>query len=118
MDKRLFSVEEVLKEVAGSTDAVKTVLYENPRSNGVLWYVPPGKEVPAHYHPETDDTWIVLEGEGEYYLGNGETHPLYPGLVAVAPKEAIHGAMTTGDKPLVFVAISAPMPVTMIKTEK
>lgn len=118
MDKRFFSVEEVLKEVMGKTEAVKTLLYENPRSNGVIWYVPPGQEVPAHYHPETDDVWIVLEGEGEYYLGEGVTYPLYPGLVAVAPKEAIHGVRATGEKPLVFVAISAPMPVTMIKTKK
>ena len=118
MDKRIFSVEEVLKGVEDKNQAAKILLYENPRSNGVVWYVPPGQEVPAHYHPETDDTWIVLEGEGEYYLGEGKTYPLKPGLVAAAPKEAIHGVKATGDKPLVFVAISAPMPVTMIKTEK
>ena len=76
---------------------------------------PSRRELPAHFHPETDDVWIVLAGEGEYYLGNGETHPLEPGMVAVAAKGDIHGGRCTGDQPLVFVAISAPMPVEMIK---
>ncbi|MGI6552061.1 MAG: cupin domain-containing protein [Bacillota bacterium] len=108
MVQRLFSVREIVGKVGTRDQATKTVFYENARSNGVVWYIPPGEELPAHFHPGTDDVWIILEGEGEYYLGNGETHPVEPGMVAVAAKGDIHGGRCTGDKPLVFVAISAP----------
>ena len=115
MSERFFSIAEVLDGISDKSKPSKNILYENERANGVVWCVPPGEEVPAHYHPATDDVWIVLEGEGEYYLGNGETYPLKPGIVALAEKEQIHGVRVTGDKALVFVAISAPMPVEMIK---
>lgn len=115
MSERFFSVAEVLDGISDKEKASKNVLYENERSNGVLWFVPPGEEVPAHYHPETDDVWIVLEGEGKYYLEGGETSPIKAGMVVLSEKEQIHGVKATGSKPLVFVAISAPMPVEMIK---
>jgi len=117
MAERFFNVEDVIKNLPPG-EAKKTVLYENERTNAVIWYVPPGQEVPAHYHPETDDIWIVLQGQGEYYLGGGKTYPLKPGIVAAAAKGDVHGVKSTGTEPLVFAAVSAPMPVEMIKCEK
>lgn len=117
MSERIFSVEKILAEIKDRDKAVKTVFHENERTNAVVWYVPPGQEIPAHYHPATDDIWVVLAGEGEYYLGNGKTYTLKPGLVAVAAREEIHGVRGTGQKPLVVVAISAPLPVEMVKVE-
>ncbi|NLW06610.1 MAG: cupin domain-containing protein [Clostridia bacterium] len=113
MAERIYRVADVTRGLP--PQATKTVLYENERTNGVIWYVPPGEEVPAHYHPDTDDIWIVLQGQGEYYLGEGRTCPLEAGMVAVAAKGEVHGVRATGAEPLVFAAISAPMPVQMIK---
>lgn len=95
--------------------ATKHLLYQNERSNGVIWVVPPGEEVPAHYHPETDDVWIILQGKGDYYLGQGKTFPIEAGMMIPAEKMEIHGAKNTGNELLVFAAVSAPMPVEMIK---
>ena len=64
MAQRLFSVQEIVGKLETKDKATKTVFYENARSNGVVWYIPPGEELPAHFHPETDDVWIVLAGEG------------------------------------------------------
>ncbi|MGF7185677.1 quercetin dioxygenase-like cupin family protein [Desulfitispora alkaliphila] len=116
MTERLFSVEEILTDVPEK--ATKKVFYENERLNGAVWYVPAGEELPAHYHPETDDVWVVLQGKGEYFLGDGKTAPLEKGMVAVAAKTEIHGIKATGDEPLVFVAFAAPLPVEMIKVDK
>lgn len=113
MEERLFDIKEIVRNLPAK--ATKTVLYENERTNTVVWYVPPGEEVPAHYHPETDDTWIVLEGEGDYFLEKDVTRTISKGMVATAPKGAIHGVKAKGSTPLIFVAVSAPMPVEMIK---
>lgn len=112
MEKRFFNVKDYLDT---KDTATKTVLYQNDRSNGVIWYVPPGEEVPPHYHPETDDVWVILQGKGEYYLGEGKTEIIEPGMIIPAGKGQIHGAKAIGDEPLVFAAVSAPMPVEMIK---
>lgn len=113
MKNRFFNIQEIIK--AEPLKATKYLLYQNERTNAVAWYVPVGEEVPAHYHPETDDVWIMISGEGDYYLGNGKTVHISEGMVVPAEKNEIHGIRATGTKPLVFAAVSAPMPVEMIK---
>lgn len=115
LKERCYLVADILKNIDNKTKPVKSILFENERMNGVVWYVPAGGEIPAHYHPSTDDVWVVLEGEGEYFLGDGKTFPLKSGIVALANKEEIHGVRSTGEQPLVVVSVSAPMPVEMIK---
>lgn len=112
MGKRFFKVSDYLEK---KDVATKSVLYQNERSNAVIWYVPPGEEVVEHYHPETDDIWVILQGKGEYYLGEGQVQTIEPGMIIPAEKGQIHGARAMGNEPLIFAAISAPMPVEMIK---
>jgi len=113
MDNRFFYVKDFTANPPEK--ATKNVLYQNDRTNAVIWVIPPGEVLPAHYHPETDDIWIILEGKGDYYLGQGETFPIEAGMVIPAEKMDIHGAKNTGEELLVFAAVSAPMPVEMIK---
>ncbi|MEA5011228.1 MAG: cupin domain-containing protein [Angelakisella sp.] len=115
MNGRFFTVAEVVAEKPAN--ATKYLLYENERTNGVVWYVPTGKEVPRHYHPDTDDTWIILSGSGKYYLKNGAEKEINGGMVISAAKGEVHGAICTGAEPLIFVAISAPLPSKMILVE-
>lgn len=115
MENRFFYLKDYLDK---KDTAVKTVLYQNERTNTVVWYIPPGEELPAHYHPDTDDVWIILQGKGEYFLGNGKVQAIEAGMIIPAEKGDIHGAKAVGDEPLVFAAVSAPMPVEMIKVEK
>ena len=113
MDKRFFYVKDYTQPVPDK--ATKNVLHQNDQTNSVIWVIPPGEVLPAHYHPETDDIWIILQGKGEYFLGKGETFPIEPGMVILAAKGQIHGAKALGNEPLVFAAVSAPMPAVMIK---
>jgi len=115
MKDRFFKAADYIAKAG--PDANKNILFENERCNGVLWVIPPGKEIVAHYHPETDDTWIILQGKGDYYIAKGETRPIEAGMVIPAEKGEIHGVMNSGSELLVFAAISAPMPVQMIKAE-
>ena len=113
MSERFFYVKDYTQNLPEK--ATKNVLYQNDQTNAVIWVVPPGEEVPAHFHPDTDDIWVILQGKGEYFLGKGENVSIEPGMVIPAIKGQIHGARAVGDEPLVFAAVSAPMPAVMIK---
>ena len=113
MENRFFYVKDYTSEPPAK--ATKHILYQNDRTNAVVWVIPPGEELPAHYHPETDDVWIILQGRGEYYLGQGRTRTIEAGMVIPAEKGDIHGVKNTGSELFVFAAVSAPMPSVMIK---
>ena len=115
MKDRFFKIADYIAKTG--PDAQKHILFENERSNGVIWVVPPGKEVVAHYHPDTDDVWVILQGCGDYYIKKDETKPIEAGMVIPAEKGDIHGVKNSGNEVLVFAAVSAPMPVQMIKLE-
>lgn len=115
MENRFFKIQDYID--LKPTKPAKNILYQNDRTNTVVWVIPPGEVLPAHYHPATDDVWVIIQGKGEYYLGDGKTQIVEPGMVIPAETGDIHGAKALGDEPLVFVAVSAPMPVEMIKEE-
>lgn len=74
-----------------------------------VWGVKPGQEVPAHLHPDGQDTWVMLRGELADYLGGGERRVIRAGDVDVADCHQVHGAVNEGSEDAVFVSIySAP----------
>lgn len=74
-----------------------------------VWGVHPGQEVPAHTHPDGQDTWIMLQGELSYYLGNGRRKTIRAGMVDIADRDQIHGAVNEGTADAAFLSIySAP----------
>jgi quercetin dioxygenase-like cupin family protein len=85
----------------------------------VAFTVDPGQEVPQHIHPASDDMWIIVEGEGKYYVGEDQTERVQAGMVACAPAGTVHGLRNTGDTKLVYVSVSAPQPLgfRMVKEE-
>lgn len=107
MKTRIFPLEADVRfsdEVATVTEIIQT---EN--ASIAIWGVKPGQIVEAHYHPEGQDTWVMLRGTLTYYLGNGQSQILNAGQVAIAEKNQIHGAMNEGSEDAVFISIySAP----------
>ncbi|QSW98994.1 cupin domain-containing protein [Haloterrigena alkaliphila] len=103
MDERIFTATDV---VEFSDDRAKnTKLAQTDDSAVFVWGVKPGQEVPAHIHPDGQDTWIMIQGTLTYYLGNGETEQIEAGQVDVAPKEAVHGTVNETDEDAIFVSI-------------
>lgn len=106
MLQRIFSVNDVVKfsdERAKVTEVTKT-----EHSIIFVWGVKPGQEVEAHTHPKGQDTWIMIQGELTYYLGNGQTRNLYAGQIDVAPKNEVHGCVNEGKEDAIFVSIYSP----------
>ncbi len=113
--ERLYNLGEMKAFRADQGNKVE--VYGSKASGGALWCLEPGQEVPAHYHPGADDVWVVLEGEGTYFLGEGEKVRLKAGMVALAPAGAVHGMVNDGEGRFVFFAVQAPFPVETVWVE-
>lgn len=94
---------------AGAEVPPRIVITESPDSAVVCWHVEPGQSIELHTHPSGQDTWIVLAGEGHYFPDpSGSFLPLSPGVVAVATRGAVHGALNTGTTALRFISVVSP----------
>jgi quercetin dioxygenase-like cupin family protein len=90
--------------------AMVTEISITDKASIAVWGVRPGQEVPAHTHPDGQDTWGMLRGELTYYLGNGRKKTIRAGQVDVAEATQVHGAVNEGTEDAVFLSIySAPM---------
>jgi quercetin dioxygenase-like cupin family protein len=81
-------------------EPVRSVVTESKDAVVVAWYIKPGQEIPAHMHPDGQDTWTILAGKGEYYLDQaGTTKAIAAGDVVVAHTKC---------EPLVFISVVSP----------
>ena len=101
---------QALEAVRFSPDKATVIELSVTNSASVaVWGVRPGQEVPAHTHPDGQDTWVMLRGELTYYLGRGERRVIRVGDVDVAAIGEVHGARNEGPEDAVFLSIySAP----------
>jgi quercetin dioxygenase-like cupin family protein len=107
MDERIFSLKAFAvfsPDRASITEVVITT-----HASIAVWGVKSGQTVAAHWHPEGQDTWVMLEGSLTYFLGNGRRQTLSEGQVAIATPGQIHGAINESEADAIFVSIySAP----------
>ncbi len=105
MQSRIFSVEKHIRPSEG--DSIRSVVLETKDSAVVVWHAHPGQEIAAHIHPHGQDTWTVISGQAEYFLGDGVVAHLKVGDIAIAEPGQVHGALNTGSEPFVFVSVVA-----------
>jgi quercetin dioxygenase-like cupin family protein len=90
-------------------EPIRTVMTESDRAVVVAWSVKPGQEIRDHIHPQGQDTWTILSGQGEYYLdAAGAKQSIVTGDVVVAQPGSVHGVFNNGEEPLVFISIVSP----------
>jgi len=96
------------------TVARKLVGKRNGAKNCALWYgeVESGGEVEAHIHEENEETFVVLEGECLFRIGD-EEHRLSKGSVAFVPMNHRHELSFTGDTTAKLLVYMAPPPVSL-----
>ena len=104
---RIFRSAEYFQPSPG--EPIRSVVTESADAVVVAWHVAPGQRVASHVHPHGQDTWTILEGEGEYQLGGaGATRRLLPGDIAVAPRGSTHGVHNNGAQLLRFISVVCP----------
>lgn len=94
---------------ASDGEPLRSVVDESEHSVIVAWHVEPGQQIAPHTHPDGQDTWTILSGQGLYQVDDkGNTVAVVPGDVVVARKGQVHGVLCTGTQPLRFISVVAP----------
>jgi len=114
MNERIFTVEDHVR--FSDEKAVVTEIITTTSSSIAVWGVRPGQEVEAHFHPDGQDTWIMLRGTLTYYLGGGQKRTLSTGQVDVADRGEVHGAINEGNEDAVFLSIYSAPKIGYVKT--
>ena len=102
-DQRTFNIEEWVH--FSDEKATVTEIIITAHSSIAVWGVRPGQQVPAHTHPDGQDTWIMMRGELTYYLGNGQRKTIRAGQIDVAGQDQVHGAVNESAEDAVFLSI-------------
>jgi quercetin dioxygenase-like cupin family protein len=106
-ENRIFHSADFLQPTNG--EPIRSVISESPESTIVAWYIQPQQSIPAHIHPQGQDTWTILAGQGEYYLDRaGTTRSIAKGDVVIAPTGSVHGVYNHGNEPLIFISVVSP----------
>lgn len=69
--------------------------------------IPPGIKVPPHYHLECEETYFILEGEGEMELGMDKRTLQAGDAVVILPHER-HTIANRTDRPLKMFVTCVP----------
>ena len=105
---RIYDMDVVKQEDKES--AKKTPFYQSDSTGGSVWVIKPGQTLQKHRHHNSDDIWIVLQGEGVFYPEPDKEVAFRKGQVIVTRKGFCHGAKNTGGEDIIFVSIVAPVP--------
>ncbi len=69
--------------------------------------IPKGKSSEAHYHKVSQETYFILEGEGQMSV-DGEDIRLRSGQACHIEPEEIHQIKNQGESDLIFLAVCVP----------
>ncbi|MGF1604657.1 MAG: cupin domain-containing protein [Thermosynechococcaceae cyanobacterium] len=90
-------------------EPIRSVVTESAHAVVVAWYIQAGQQVLPHIHPQGQDTWTILQGQGQYYLDpSGTQQPIVAGDIVVAPMGCTHGVLNDDDQPLIFISVVTP----------
>ncbi len=87
----------------------KATLFESERLLLGLNCLEPGQEQHLHRHADQDKFYFVLEGEGEFVVGD-ETRTAGEGVTVWAPAGVPHGVTNRGEGRLTLLVGIAPAP--------
>lgn len=72
--------------------------------------IEPGCGKYRHAHKQADTVYVILEGEGEYFVENDRTEHVKAGDIAIAIAGQYHGIRNTGSGWLRFLCVEGPLP--------
>jgi mannose-6-phosphate isomerase-like protein (cupin superfamily) len=67
----------------------------------------PGKASLLHYHPEAEESYVILQGKARLLLADEEAI-LSPGHIVLIPSPQPHKIMSIGETDLAFLAFCVP----------
>jgi len=83
-------------------------LVYNKRFGGVLIKQQPGEGNRLHYHPDSDECWIIISGDWEWYIDGEGTKTVYKNDIVVVKQGVMHKIKCIGTEPGIRFAITKP----------
>lgn len=87
----------------------------NPETAGTehmtfsVGYFAPGEGLRSHIHPESEEVYYVVRGEGVVYIGEERRPlPVEPDTAIYIPSGTVHGIENTGEGRLIVCFFVAP----------
>ena len=95
---------------AFSAEKMKKVnLFDSPRMFCDVYGLEPGQEQTAHAHAGSDKVYFVLDGTGQFRIGD-EERAVGGGYAVLAPAGASHAVRNAGPDRLTLLVFMAPKP--------
>ena len=106
IDTKEFSGAQLVKKIPLATDKIvfNTFCFK------------PRQILPFHKHPTTDELFYIVEGKGEFTVGN-ESVLVGPASVVYGPADVFHGLINSGNSDMIVTSVQAPKPVGTIFKE-
>jgi mannose-6-phosphate isomerase-like protein (cupin superfamily) len=106
------AVESGEREGLWFIDALATVHVRGEDTGGAAAVVemlsPAGSMPPLHVHAREDETFYVMEGEMEFYVGDSAPVRVEAGGCAVAPRGVPHSFKVTSPEPARYLVVATP----------
>jgi mannose-6-phosphate isomerase-like protein (cupin superfamily) len=96
-----------IEQQTQANDDFRRVIYTGPHMQLVLMALPPGEEIGAEVHQDTDQFFRVEEGTGVVVI-DGRESPIESETAIVVPAGARHNIRNTGNEPLRIYTLYAP----------
>jgi len=97
-----FTEDKLLKKVPLETDKIVFNTF----------FLKPRQILAFHKHPTTDELFFIVEGVGEFTVGDEQT-AVGPTSAIYGPSNVFHGVVNSGDKDMIMISVQGPKPVTM-----
>ena len=85
----------------------RRVLWTGEHTQLVIMTIPPGGEIGAETHPDTDQILTFVSGTGEATV-SGQTRKVAQGDLVVVPAGRHHNFVNTGANPLILYTVYGP----------
>jgi|GEM_PF-549543 len=105
-DIKEFDKKDILKKVPLDTEKLVFNIY----------FLEPRQILNFHKHPATDELFYIVEGRGQFTLGNNQIM-VDSGSVVYGPENVFHGVVNSSNKRMVMLSVQAPKPVKMVYAE-
>lgn len=106
--KKAYKLEEVIAMSERTLPEGPERFFDSHSMSVFLRIFDPGEETTVHYHEESDNVIVVLEGEGTFTLDQGESMILGPHSFLKVPKGTVHHIRNNSNRRLINLHIYSP----------
>ncbi len=107
-EQNVYSLDEVVAMSERSLPGGPKRFFDSDSMTVFLRIYDPGEETSVHYHENSDNVIVILEGEGTFTLDRGEPFTLGPHGFLKIPRGTVHHIKNNTNRRLVEVHIYSP----------